>query len=208
MKYTASLAKIKGIDERILKKREEALKREIPVMDEETLNFLLTFLRGLRPKKILEIGTAVGLSAAAMLDCLKDSKVTTIEVEEERYLEAKKNLAALGFADRATCHLGDAGEILNMMDADGCFDFIFLDGPKAQYLNYLFDCKRLLKKGGVLFADDVLLFGWVSGETEMPYKRHSIVAKIKEYLETVSADPELSTSVLNVGDGVAISVKY
>ncbi len=206
MKYTESLVKIKT-DGRILKLREDALIRSIPVMDEVTLNFLLTLLSSLRPKRILEIGTAVGLSAAAMLNALPDCKVVTIELEEERYAEAKENLKSLGLADRCTCYLGDAGNIINMMDMDGYFDFVFLDGPKAQYLNYLFDIKRLLRKGGTIFADDVLLFGWVSGEVEMPYKRHSIVNKIKEYLEYVSEDRELMTSVIEIGDGVALSVK-
>lgn len=205
MSYTSSVTKLKT-DERILKLRKAALEREIPVTDGETLNLLLTLITSLKPKKILEIGTAVGLSAAAMLIASPSSKVVTVEVDEERYNEARQNLSELGVASRCVCHLGDAGEIINMMDGEA-FDFIFLDGPKAQYVNYLFDLKRILKHGGMIFADDVLLFGWVSGETEAPYKRHSIVNKLKEYIEAVTCDPQLMTSVINVGDGVAISVK-
>lgn len=206
MKYTTSLVNLR-MDEEIKIKRKDALARGIPVADEETLNFLLTVLQAVKPKKILEIGTAVGLSAAAMLKTLTDCRVVTIEFEEDRYTEAKKNLEELGVFDRCVCYLGDAGDIINMMEPNECFDFVFLDGPKAQYINYLFDIKRLLKRGGVIFADDVLLFGWVSGENEMPYKRHSIVNKIKEYLQTVSSDDELCTSVIDIGDGVALSVK-
>lgn len=205
MSYISDINKIKT-DERIIALRKSALKREIPVTDDETLNFLLTLLTAVKPDRILEIGTAVGLSAAAMLYALPEAKVTTIEVDEERYTEAKRNLSELSLSERCLCHLGDAGEIINMMD-EASFDFIFLDGPKAQYVNYLFDLKRILKRGGIIFADDVLLFGWVDGSAEMPYKRHSIVAKIKEYLEKVTSDRELVTSVLNVGDGVALSVK-
>lgn len=101
-------------------------------------------------------------------------------------------------------YLGDAGEILSMMN--GQFDFVFLDGPKAQYEKYLFDLKRLMKKGAILFSDDVLLFGWVSGEEETPQKRRSIVEKIRSYLDVLTADKDFITSVLNVGDGVALSV--
>jgi len=205
MSYTSSITKLKT-DKRILKLRDLALKRDIPVTDDETLNLLLTIITALKPKKILEIGTAVGLSAAAMLIASPTSKVVTIEVDEERYLEAKQNLTELGVDKRCVCHLGDAGDIINMMDSNS-FDFIFLDGPKAQYVNYLFDLKRVLKSGGIIFADDVLLFGWVSGETEAPYKRHSIINKLKEYIEAATCDPQLMTSVINVGDGVAISVK-
>ncbi len=203
MKYTSSLVKL-HIDERISKRRTEALARGIPVADDETLNFLLLTLQATKPTRILEIGTAVGLSGAAMLFACPEAKLVTIELEEDRYLEAKKNFSELGLTDRVIPYLGDAAEILTMMD--GQFDFIFLDGPKAQYEKYLFDLKRLLKKGGILFADDVLLYGWVSGEEPTPQKRHAIVDKIRSYLTTVTEDPDFITSVLDVGDGVALSV--
>ncbi len=203
MKYTASLVKL-HIDERISKKRADALARGIPVADEETLNFLLVTLAMAKPLRILEIGTAVGLSSIAMLYACKNARLTTIELEEERYLEAKENFKEFGVTERVTAHLGDAGEILAMMD--GQFDFVFLDGPKAQYEKYLFDLKRLMKKGGILFADDVLLYGWVSGVEPTPQKRHSIVDKLRSYLRTVTEDEEFITSVLDIGDGVALSV--
>ena len=203
MKYTASLVKL-NIDERIHARRKDALARGIPVADDETLNFLLLTLAAIKPKRILEIGTAVGLSASAMLLASPTARITTIELEEDRYLEAKKNFSELGVIDRVTAHLGDAGEILAMMN--GQFDFVFLDGPKAQYEKYLFDLKRLMKKGATLFADDVLLYGWVSGLEPTPQKRHSIVDKIRSYLDTVTSDRDFITSVLDVGDGVALSV--
>ena len=203
MKYAASLVKL-HIDERLKALRTDALARGIPVTDEETLNYLLLMLSASRPRRSLEIGTAVGLSAAAMLLRCPAAHVTTIELEEERYLEAKQNFERFGISSRVTCYLGDAGEILSMMD--GRFDFVFLDGPKAQYEKYLFDLKRLMPTGGVLFADDVLLYGWVSGEQPAPQKRHSIVDKLRGYLANISADEDFITSVLDVGDGVAVSV--
>ena len=203
MKYAASLVKL-HIDERLKALRTDALARGIPVTDEETLNYLLLMLSASRPRRILEIGTAVGLSAVAMLLRCPAAHVTTIELEEERYLEAKQNFERFGLSSRVTCYLGDAGEILSMMD--GRFDFVFLDGPKAQYEKYLFDLKRLMPTGGVLFADDVLLYGWLSGEHPAPQKRHSIVDKLRGYLANISADEDFITSVLDVGDGVAVSV--
>ena len=203
MEYTASLVQL-NIDERISARRKDALSRGIPVADDETLQFLLLTLAAVKPTRILEIGTAVGLSTVAMLYECQNARVTTMELEEERYLEAKQNFADFGVSDRVTAHLGAAGEILAMMDGE--FDFVFLDGPKAQYEKYLFDLKRLMKKGAVLFADDVLLYGWVSGEEPTPQKRHSIVDKIRSYLDTVTKDRDFITSVLNVGDGVALSV--
>ena len=203
MEYTASLVQL-NIDERISARRKDALSRGIPVADDETLQFLLLTLAAVKPTRILEIGTAVGLSTVAMLYECQNARVTTMELEEERYLEAKQNFADFDVSDRVTAHLGDAGEILAMMDGE--FDFVFLDGPKAQYEKYLFDLKRLMKKGAVLFADDVLLYGWVSGEEPTPQKRHSIVDKIRSYLDTVTKDRDFITSVLNGGDGVALSV--
>lgn len=203
MQYTASLVKL-NIDERIVARRKDALARGIPVADDETLQFLLLTLVATKPTRILEIGTAVGLSTVAMLYECENARITTMELEEERYLEAKQNFQDFGVSDRVTAHLGDAGEILAMMDGE--FDFVFLDGPKAQYEKYLFDLKRLMKKGAILFADDVLLYGWVSGEEPTPQKRHSIVDKIRSYLDTITADKDFITSVLNVGDGVALSV--
>ncbi|MBQ9081771.1 MAG: O-methyltransferase [Clostridia bacterium] len=202
--YTEGLVSME-IDERIRDLRANALSRHIPVMDGQTLQYLLVTLAAVRPKKILEIGTAVGLSAAAMLTACPDARVTTIEIDEERYMEAKKNLSDLGLLSRATCHLGDAGEILGMMDAK--YDFVFLDGPKAQYPRYMSELKRMLDKGGVVFADDVLLFGWVSGQTPTPEKHTLFVKKMREYLEDLTKDKDFVTSVIDVGDGVALSVK-
>ena len=205
MKYTASLVKL-HIDKRIQARREDALKRGIPVADDETLNFLLVLLQAMQPKRILEIGTAVGLSGTAMLSVCPDARLTTMELEEERYLEAKQNFADFGISNRVNAYLGDAGEILAMMDGE--YDFVFLDGPKAQYEKYLFDLKRLMKKGATLFADDVLLYGWVSGEEPTPQKRQSIVDKIRSYLHTITEDQDFSTSVINIGDGVALSIYH
>ena len=158
----------------------------------------------MKPQRILEIGTAVGLSSVAMLYECPTARLTTMELEEERYLEAKENFVKFGVSDRVNAYMGDAGEILAMMDGE--FDFVFLDGPKAQYEKYLFDLKRLMKKGAVLFADDVLLYGWVNGVEPTPQKRHSIVDKIRSYLDTITKDKSFITSVIDIGDGVALSV--
>lgn len=195
------------IREPLKRKREEAKATGIPVADDLTLQFLLVLLRAAQPKKILEIGTAVGLSGAAALLALPQARLTTIEIEENSYLQAKENFAFFGVEHRVNAYLGDAGEIIAAMprEMNGTFDFIFLDGPKAQYSKYLPDLKRLLRSGGVLFSDDVLLYGWVDGEA--PHKRHVLIDKLREYLREICADEELTTSILKIGDGAAVSVK-
>ena len=195
------------ICEALKTKREEAKAAGVPVADDETLQYLLVTLRAAQPEKILEIGTAVGLSGSAALLALPKARLTTIELEEDSYLRAKENFRFFGVENRVNAYLGDAGDIIASMprEMNGTFGFIFLDGPKAQYLKYLPDLKRLLKTGGVLFSDDVLLYGWVDGEP--PHKRHMLIEKLREYLSAICSDDELTTSILKIGDGVAVSVK-
>ena len=193
------------VDGRILKMREERKDRRDPVCPDEVLNYLLLTVRAISPENILEIGTAEGLSGAAMLSEAPNARLCTIEIDEERYSAAKENFAALGLSDRVRCILGDAADVLPALA--GPFDLIFLDGPKAQYVHYLPDLKRLLRVGGVLVADDVLLYGWVDGRVPVPQKRRSLAERIREYLVAVAEDETLITSVLDIGEGVAVSVK-
>lgn len=192
-------------DQRVNDLRRRALEEHIPVMDEVGFSFLTTFLAALRPKRILEIGTAIGLSGAAMLLTCPQARLTTVEADEERYLRAKENLRLLGVADRATCHLGDAGEILRLMDAH--YDFVLLDGPKAQYPAYMSELKRMVVSGGVVFTDDVLLFGWVNGKTPVPEKHRLFVRHMRQWLRDLCADEAFTTDVLEIGNGIAISVR-
>lgn len=179
--------------------------REIPVSDRETLSFLTTFLAALQPQNILEIGTAVGASAAAMLSVCGSAHITTVEKNKNFYDEALENFKILGKTQHVTAILGDAADVLPALERQ--FDFIFLDGAKAQYVKYIPQLKRLLKRGGVLLSDDVLLFGYVSGERETPKKRKMLVQHVKEYVQAVVSDPELYTTVINLGNGLALSVK-
>lgn len=185
--------------------REEAFGRGIPVSSDETLAYLCTCALMAKPKKILEIGTAVGVSGICMLEQCTEAHLTTVELNSGFASEAERNFAAAHMQDRATVVCGDAAAVLPSL-SEG-FDFIFLDGPKVQYIKYLPELKRLLNAGGVLFADDVLLFGWVNGEAEVPKKRKMLVEHMREYISAVTADPELYTSILDIGNGVALSVK-
>lgn len=185
--------------------REGAFARGIPTADDETLNFLITYLSALQPKNILELGTAVGVSAAVMLDTCKYARLTTVERDEAFFAEAERNFKNLGLESRVTSVLGDASEIIDTLD--GGFDFIFLDCAKVQYVKYLPRLKQLLNKGGALLADDVLLYGWITGEAEIPQKRKMLAQHVKEYIDAVTHDSQLSTSIINAGDGLALSVK-
>lgn len=192
------------LPEEIQKLRESAFARGIPTADDETIGFLKNLVLAVKPKNILELGTATGISGAVMLRA-GEAKLTTIERDEKFYNEALINFQNLGLNQRVKALFGDAGKIIRTLE--GGYDFIFLDCAKVQYVKYLFDLKRLLKKGGVLVADDVLLYGWLTGQAPVPQKRKMLYMHLKEYVDAVTCDKELSTSILNIGDGIALSIK-
>lgn len=194
--------KIDGLDFRLLALREEAKRGRDPTAADGTLEYILNTVENLSPARILEIGAAEGLTSCAMLLSCR-ACLTAIELDGKRAAKARKNFRLFGLEDRATLHEGDAGEILPMLEGE--YDLIFLDGPKAQYLRYLPECKRLLRAGGVLLSDDVLLFGWVRGEP--PKKRRMIVEHIREYLNVLETDSAFATEIFELGEGLAVSRK-
>lgn len=201
---TAELNRPK-LSEKIKQLRKDAFVRRIPTAGDETLKFLTTLLSALKPENILELGTAVGISGCVMLDVCKSARLTTIERNEDFCTEAKSNFSSLGFENRVKVISGDAGEIIWQLESG--FDFIFIDCAKVQYIKYLPRLKQLLKCRGILLADDVLLYGWLTGETEIPEKRKMLAFHVKEYIDAVTNDNELETTILNIGDGLAFSVK-
>lgn len=193
-----------NLPEAIQKLREGAFARGIPTADDETIGFLKNLILAVKPQNILELGTAIGISGAVMLESC-GAKLTTVERDENFYKEALANFKDLGLSQRVNAVFGDAGEVIKTLE--GNYDFIFLDCAKVQYVKYLPDLKRLLKKGGVLVADDVLLYGWLTGQAPVPTKRKMLYMHLKEYVDAVTCDKELSTTILNVGDGISLSVK-
>ncbi len=177
----------------------------IPSLKTPSLNELILHVSIKSPDKILEIGTATGISGIAMLSTCEKAKLTTIETDETSYNEALKNFELFGLSDRVTCRHGDAGDFLNFTDAR--FDFIFLDGAKSRYVDYLPDLKRLLLKGGVLFADNVLFRGYVDGGVKYTRGDNAIVNNLRRFLNAVISDDDFFCSVYEIGDGILIAQK-
>ena len=202
--YLRSLLHLRQ-SERLAALREGAKEGRDPCAPDDTLQLLLACARMRAPDRILEIGTGEGLTSLALLCECPRAHLVTVEADEARYRTACAYFEEFCVADRVRAVCGDAKDVLEALEEP--FGLIFLDGPKAQYAAYFPDLKRLLAPRGVLFADDVLLYGWVDGREEVPPKRRSIVRKIREYLELVCADPDLVTSVVDVGEGVALSVR-
>ena len=195
------------IDERIYQERKIAKDNNIPILRDVSFSLLTTLVATFRPQRILEIGTAWGFTGISMLMCSPSSTLVGIEYNEDSFIKAKENYKKFGVANRANVFLGDAGEIIPVLSGE--FDFIFLDGPKGHYYEYLENLLPLLKKGGVIFADNVLFNGYVTGENtpKSKNKHNAIINSLRSYLKAVTEDEKLKTTVLDIEDGVAITVK-
>lgn len=191
--------------EEIRRKAEES---GVPVIRRTTEGLLKALLTALKPSEVLEVGTAVGYSAAVMSRCLtKNGRITTIEDWEPRIREAEQNFSRLHLTEKVTLLPGDAGTYLSGFPAER-FDFIFLDAAKGQYLTWLPDLLRCLKAGGVLLSDNVLQEKKVvESRFAVERRERTIHARMREYLYVLTHTEGLVTSILPCGDGAAVTVK-
>lgn len=184
----------------------EAKRDEVPIIRTQTQTLLRFLMAAHKPKDILEVGCAVGFSTLLMAEYAPDSRIVTIEKYEKRIPVAKENFRRARLEDRITLLEGDAADILAGME--GSFDFIFMDAAKAQYIRFLPDALRLLRKGGLLVSDNVLQDGDVLESRFAVIRRNrTIHARMREYLYAITHHEELETVILPVGDGVSISTK-
>ena len=204
--YLLSLSK--DAEGRLGRLRKEAEASDVPIIKPDTEELLRTMVQLLKPESILEIGTAIGYSAMVMADC-SEAGIVTIESYEKRIPMAKANFDEAGFTDRISLMEGDAGLILpRLCEEERTFDLIFLDAAKGQYINWLPDIKRLMKKGALLFTDNVLLELTVMESRYTVERRDRTTHKrMREFLHAIKHDEELISSVLPVGDGVSLSVR-
>lgn len=179
----------------------------VPIIRPSMQSFLKLLLAMTQPKKILEVGCAIGFSALLMSEYgPEDCHITTIEKYEKRIPLAKENFAKAGKEDKITLLEGDAVEILSQLE--GTYDFIFMDAAKGQYINFLPDIMRLLADGGVLVSDNVLQDGdIIESRFAVTRRNRTIHGRMRDYLYELKHHPELVTSILPVGDGVTVSVK-
>lgn len=184
-----------------------ALETGVPVIRREMQSFIKTLLAMKKPKRILEVGTAIGFSTLLMCEYgPSDLKITTIENYEKRIPIAKENFKKAGREEQITLLEGDAGEILKTLSET--YDFIFMDAAKGQYINWLPDVLRLMEKGSVFVSDNVLQEGDIIESRYLVERRNrTIYKRMREYLYELTHNPILVTSVLPVGDGAAVSIR-
>lgn len=191
--------------DKIYELRKKAKENGQPVLREQSFELLLKTIREKHPKKILEVGTNVGLSSVSMLLASETSTLTGIEIDEETKRKAEEHYKMFGVHDRAKIFLGDASEIIPILSAG--YDFIFLDGPKGHYYEYLVNLLPLLNKGGILFADNVLFNGYVFSKEKTPKKHNTIKNSMEKFLTAITTDKTLKTTVYELEDGVSITEK-
>ena len=179
----------------------------IPVLLPESAVFLEQMIFLKQPAKILEVGTAVGFSTLLMCEYGRpDLHITTIENYEKRIPLAEENFKKAGREDQITFLKGDAGEILKKLE--GSYDLIFMDAAKGQYIHWLPDVVRLLAPGGILMSDNVLQEGELIESHYLVERRNrTIYKRMRDYLFELKHHPQLTTSIIPLGDGVSVSVK-
>ena len=184
----------------------KALEEGVPIIRPQTRGLIQCVLEMLAPRRVLEIGTAVGYSALVMYTYAPaPCEIITIERDEERAAEARLNFDRFG-ADGITLLEGDAAQILP--ELTGTFDLIFMDAAKGQYIRFLPEVLRLLAEGGVLLSDNVLKEGEIlESKFTVTRRNRTIHKRMREYLAAVSEEPRLRTILLETGDGAALSVR-
>ena len=182
-----------------------ARKGYIPIIRDNTAQALINVCKEKNPKKILEIGTAIGYSGLLMLQNCQ-AFLYTIEKDEQRLAEAEKNFKLFGQEARVKLILDDALIALEKLCKDNEeFDLIFLDGAKGQYIKYYPLIKKLLNRDGILFTDNIYMHGMVKSEGKIAHKHRSMVVNLRKYIELLKNDKDFTTNFYDIDDGYSIS---
>lgn len=203
MQYIVWVIKVidnKKLEQIKIKAREEY----VPILQDDSLRLIETILEIKKPLSILEVGTAVGFSSLTFSKHLgTGGKIITLELNENMVEIARKNIETLGMQDVIKVEHTDAYEYMTKLNEK--FDVIFIDAAKGQYMKYLEQALRLTQKGSIIIADNVLFKGRVLGGYN-EHKHRTAVTRLREYIKAITENVNLESSVLDVGDGVAISV--
>jgi predicted O-methyltransferase YrrM len=191
--------------ERVLKLRELAKAQGEPILRDKSFEILIERVKKQQPKKVLEIGVNLGLSGIAILLNCPNAELSGIEIDEEKVVLAKENYRQFGVDKRAKIFQGDASEIIPVLTGE--YDFIFLDGPKGHYYEYLPNLLSVLKKGGILFADNVLFRGYVGDKVKTPHRFNTTKNSMERYLKAITTSENLKTEIIDIEDGLSITEK-
>lgn len=185
--------------------KENALKDHIPIIMDDTLEYIYKLYKNKKISSILEIGTAVGYSAICFTEFLGDNGIIdTIERDEERIVEAKENIKKAEVENNINIISGDAVEILPTINKK--YDMIFIDAAKGKYPFFLKEALRLIDKNGIILADNILYKGYVMSDYNK-HKQRTAVRNLREFLQELKENENLKVEILEVGDGLAVARK-
>lgn len=186
----------------LLELEKYALENNVPIIQKEVGKFLEVMLNIKKPKKILELGTAIGYSSILMaMACKEKCQITTIDRDETMLELAKRNIERYGYNEDINIVQGECLEVLEELDDK--FDFIFMDAGKGHYNHFLPHCLRMLNEDGIIVADNVLFRGMIASNDLVKRRKITIVKRMRKFLEEVSGDDFL-TSIIPMGDGIAV----
>lgn len=183
--------------------KEYGKNHKVPISLDDTLDFLIKTINDSNSKHILEIGTAIGYSSIAMAENTNCISIDSVELDYSRYLLAKENVAKHNLQDRITLYNEDALEYIK--NSDKTYDFIYLDGPKGQYINYLPYLMKILKVNGIIFADNLYFHGMVTGAIPVSKGCRAMIKGLHKYIDEINSNPNLDTKIYDIGDGIGIS---
>ena len=191
-------------DPQLIRMRELAERTLVPIITRDMERLLFTLCRIHRPERILEIGTAIGYSAICFAKATPDARITTLENRERSVHKARANIEEAGLSERIRVIHGDAAE--KLPEVEGTFDLIFIDAAKGQYHRFFELCEKNMTSGTLVVSDNVLYKGMPCDDSYIPQRRHKTIARrMDKYLRFLTEDPRMETSLLAIGDGVAIS---
>ena len=188
----------------------KAIENFVPIISDDSLEYISKLIIKNKPKKILEIGTAVGYSSSNFCKYLdideknsNESYITTIERNGKRFKEASKNIKELKLDKYIKILFGDAIDILPSLE-ENIYDMVFIDAAKGQYIKFLEEAKRLIKNGGIIVADNVLFHGLTLSDYN-EHRNRTAVTRLRKFLNIINEDKQLTSELVKVGDGLTIS---
>ena len=191
--------------ELILEMEEYASLKNIPIIEKDSIAFIMKYIKKNNIKNILEIGSAIGYSTILMASVAPDVTVTTIERDEARYMECLKNVKKCSFEKKINVVFQDALDV-NLTGVK--YDMIFIDAAKGQYIKFFEKFKYFLNDGGVIITDNLKFHGYVGKSKEIESKNlRGLAQKIEDYIEFLKNNQEFDTNFYDVGDGLSVSVK-
>lgn len=186
--------------------KQEALENHVPIIEDDSLEYIENILKEQKPNRILEIGTAVGYSAICFSKYLvgEDAILKTIEIKENMFNKANENITKMELKDKIETVLADGTEYMKEIPTEEQYDIVFIDAAKGQYLVYLEEAIRLTRVGGIIIADNMLYRGRTLSDYN-EHKHRTATNRLRRYLQIMKEDERLDSELIMVGDGLAIS---